>query len=56
MELLEGETMDARLRRIHRFAPHDALRLIRQAAASLGAAHAKGMKVYFDIITNHNTL
>jgi serine/threonine-protein kinase len=43
MELLEGETMDARLRRIRRFAPADALRLLRQAASSLGAAHAKGI-------------
>ncbi|MCE9579867.1 MAG: protein kinase [Deltaproteobacteria bacterium] len=43
MELLEGETMDARLRRIRRFAPTDALRLMRQAASSLSAAHAKGI-------------
>ncbi|MBE7453444.1 MAG: protein kinase [Kofleriaceae bacterium] len=43
MELLEGEPMDARLRRIRRFSPADALRLMRQIATSLGAAHAKGV-------------
>jgi eukaryotic-like serine/threonine-protein kinase len=43
MELLEGEAMDARLRRIGRFAPVDAVRLIAQVAISLGAAHAKGV-------------
>ncbi|HTJ42145.1 MAG TPA: serine/threonine-protein kinase [Kofleriaceae bacterium] len=43
MELLDGETMDARLNRLRRFHPADALRLIRQTAASLAAAHAKGI-------------
>jgi eukaryotic-like serine/threonine-protein kinase len=43
MELLEGEAMDARLRRIGRFAPVDAIRLMAQVATSLGAAHAKGV-------------
>jgi eukaryotic-like serine/threonine-protein kinase len=43
MELLEGEAMDARLRRIGRFAPVDAMRLMAQVAVSLGAAHAKGV-------------
>jgi serine/threonine-protein kinase len=43
MELLEGEAMDARLRRIGRFAPIDAIRLFAQIATSLGAAHAKGV-------------
>jgi len=43
MELLEGEAMDARLRRIGRFAPVDAMRLMAQVATSLGAAHAKGV-------------
>jgi len=43
MELLEGEAMDVRLRRIGRFAPVDAMRLMAQVATSLGAAHAKGV-------------
>ncbi|MFN0249270.1 MAG: serine/threonine-protein kinase [Kofleriaceae bacterium] len=43
MELLEGEAMDARLLRIGRFAPADAVRLMAQIATSLGAAHAKGV-------------
>jgi eukaryotic-like serine/threonine-protein kinase len=43
MELLTGEAMDARLRRIGRFAPADAIRLMAQVATSLGAAHAKGV-------------
>src|SRR5258705_10078626 len=43
MELLEGEAMDKRLQRIARFAPADALRLMRQICMSLQAAHAKGI-------------
>jgi serine/threonine protein kinase len=43
MELLEGEAMDVRLRRIGRFAPADAVRLMAQIATSLGAAHAKNV-------------
>jgi serine/threonine-protein kinase len=43
MELLEGEPMDARMRRLGRFAPVDAIRLFAQIATSLGAAHAKGV-------------
>ena len=43
MELLDGEAMDARLKRIGRFAPVDAVRLMAQIATSLGAAHAKGV-------------
>jgi serine/threonine-protein kinase len=43
MELLEGEAMDTRLKRIGRFAPVDAVRLMAQIATSLGAAHAKGV-------------
>ncbi len=43
MELLDGEPMDARLRRIGRLAPVDAIRLMAQVATSLGAAHAKGV-------------
>jgi len=43
MELLEGESLDARLRRLGRIPPHDALRIMQQLASSLGAAHAKGV-------------
>src|SRR5262249_25905573 len=43
MELLEGEPLDARLRRQHKLSPLDALRLIRQCADSLAAAHARGV-------------
>ncbi len=43
MELLDGEAMDARLARIGRFGPADAIRLMAQVATSLGAAHAKGV-------------
>ena len=40
MELLEGETLSKRLGRVGRFAPVDALRVMRQVSTSLGAAHA----------------
>jgi TonB family protein len=43
MELLEGETLDKRLARIGRFTVTDALRVMRQIASSLGAAHARGI-------------
>jgi serine/threonine-protein kinase len=43
MELLEGEPLDARLRRHGRLSPLDAVRLVRQCAGSLAAAHAKGI-------------
>jgi tRNA A-37 threonylcarbamoyl transferase component Bud32 len=43
MELLEGEPLDARLRRHGRLPPADALRIARQLATSLGAAHARGI-------------
>jgi serine/threonine-protein kinase len=43
MELLDGEAMDARLRRLGRIAPADAVRQMAQIATSLGAAHAKGV-------------
>ena len=43
MELLEGETLDRRLQRIGRLAVGDALRLMRQVASSLGAAHQRGI-------------
>src|SRR5688500_8255269 len=43
MEYLEGETLDARLRRHGRLHPHDAVRIMRQVASSLGSAHARGI-------------
>jgi serine/threonine-protein kinase len=43
MELLHGEALDARLRRVGRLAPPDAVRLVRQVALSLAAAHGKGV-------------
>ncbi|HEX4450834.1 MAG TPA: serine/threonine-protein kinase [Kofleriaceae bacterium] len=43
MEYLEGEVLLQRLRRLHRLAPLDALRIVRQVAGSLSAAHAAGI-------------
>jgi serine/threonine-protein kinase len=43
MELLEGESMTHRLKRIGRFSVHDMLRLMRMVCGSLEAAHAKGI-------------
>jgi serine/threonine protein kinase len=43
MEYLEGEVLLQRLRRLHRLAPLDALRIVRQVAGSLAAAHAAGI-------------
>ncbi len=43
MELLEGETLGERLRRVRRFSVPDAVRIARQAAVSLGEAHGKGI-------------
>jgi serine/threonine-protein kinase len=43
MELLEGETLERRLSRLGRLAVHDALRIMRQVASSLGAAHQRGI-------------
>jgi serine/threonine-protein kinase len=43
MELLEGESMTARLKRIGRFSVADMLRLMRMVGSSLEAAHAKGI-------------
>src|SRR5689334_11973766 len=39
MELLEGETLCARITRLGRIAPVDTLRIIRQTATALAAAH-----------------
>jgi serine/threonine protein kinase len=43
MELLEGEALDRRVARLGRLNVGDALRIMRQAASSLGAAHARGI-------------
>jgi serine/threonine protein kinase len=43
MELLEGEPLDRRLTRNGPLAPTAALRIMRQVASSLGAAHARGI-------------
>jgi len=43
MELLEGEAMDKRLARVGMLPPADAVRMMKQICASLGAAHAKGI-------------
>jgi serine/threonine-protein kinase len=43
MELLEGEPLDQRLQRNGPFALTAALRIMRQVASSLGAAHARGI-------------
>ncbi|HEX3761697.1 MAG TPA: serine/threonine-protein kinase [Kofleriaceae bacterium] len=43
MELLEGETLERRLQRLVRLALIDAVRLTRQIAGSLAAAHAAGI-------------
>jgi serine/threonine protein kinase len=43
MELLEGESMTTRLRRIKRFSVADCVRLMRMTCTSLAAAHAKGI-------------
>ena len=43
MELLEGEPMDRRLKRIGRFEVLEALRLMRLVCTSLEAAHGKGI-------------
>jgi serine/threonine-protein kinase len=41
MEFLEGEALDQRLAKLRRFSVHEALRLGRQMASSLAAAHAQ---------------
>src|SRR5262245_41204137 len=43
MELLEGEPLDRRLARHGPLAVGDALRIMRQVASTLGAAHARGI-------------
>jgi len=43
MEMLEGEPLDKRLRRLGRLALPDALRIMRQVASTLGVAHTRGI-------------
>src|SRR4051812_40632577 len=43
MEFLEGEPLDKRLARLRRFSVYEALRLSRQIASSLAAAHAQNI-------------
>jgi serine/threonine-protein kinase len=43
MELLSGEALDRRLHRLGKLTVHDSLRIMRQVAATLGAAHAQGI-------------
>jgi serine/threonine protein kinase/TolB-like protein len=43
MELLEGETLSARLKRAGKLAPEEAQPIAEQIAAALGAAHAAGV-------------
>jgi serine/threonine protein kinase len=43
MELLEGETLERRLRRLGAFAVPEALHVVRQVASALRAAHAHGI-------------
>ena len=43
MPLLKGETLDARLRREGRLPPGDALRIARETALGLAAAHGQGL-------------
>src|SRR6188472_1085151 len=43
MEFLEGESLASRLDRLHLLTVGDALRIARQIAASLAAAHALGI-------------
>src|SRR6185503_1241843 len=43
MELLDGEALDRRLDRVGALEPRDALRIMRQVAITLGAAHALGI-------------
>jgi len=43
MEVLDGEPLDHRLRRLVRLPLGDALRILRQVASTLGVAHARGI-------------
>ncbi len=43
MELLEGEALGSRIKRLKRIAPRDAVKIVRHALASLSEAHDKGI-------------
>ena len=43
MRYVAGETLGERLRRVHRLAPHDAARVLRDTAYALAYAHAQGV-------------
>src|SRR5678816_1601459 len=43
MELLEGEPLNRRLRRDEPLSLHEGMRLMRQVASTIGAAHARGI-------------
>src|SRR5262245_60513285 len=43
MEMLDGEPLDHRLRRMVRIPVGDALRIMRQVASSVGVAHARSI-------------
>lgn len=43
MEMLDGEALDRRLARLHRLGVTEALRIVRQLATSLAAAHERGI-------------
>jgi eukaryotic-like serine/threonine-protein kinase len=43
MELLTGDTLGDRLRRVSRLGPHDTVRIAREALRSLAEAHSKGI-------------
>ena len=43
MEMLEGEPLDRRLRRLGRLTLADGLRILRQVSSTLGVAHARGI-------------
>lgn len=43
MEMLDGEALDRRLDRLHRLGVIEALRIVRQLATSLAAAHERGI-------------
>jgi hypothetical protein len=43
MELLEGEDLERRLRRVGRILPGDVVSIVKQVASALAAAHAKGI-------------
>jgi serine/threonine-protein kinase len=43
MEMLDGEPLDKRLRRLGRVPLGDAMRIMRQVASTLGVAHARGI-------------